>query len=423
MISVSGKHWEEVKIQKRLIDKVKIDNELNETQAKIALSRNYTAEDYFLIKNNIKLNNPFLKTRDFLLGCELLNNNVANNKSILIIGDYDVDGCMSTILLVDFLKKISSTVNYYIPDRFKDGYGASKDLILKLVNIYKPELIILLDCGSNSYEAVKYLKLYKIKVLIIDHHNTIIPYPLAEIFINPKKKCEYQQYDNLCTTFLTFLFIKSYIKKYSLKISIENNSIYVLLATIADVMPIKGINKILAKNVLNNFDINKKIIFKKIFKKLEINNKLSFYDIGYKIAPLINAAGRLENANQIVELFTTHLEDRVVNILQNLYNLNNRRKLIESRILDELDYENLHNKKGILFICKPNLHQGLIGIIASRIKDYFDKPCVILTETNNILKGLHDLHQILILENLFKIVLNIIFCLVVVDITWLPVLP
>jgi single-stranded-DNA-specific exonuclease len=258
MISNSGKHWEEVKIQKRLIDKVKIDFNLNDTQSKIALSRNYLDQDFFLINNEIKLHNPFLKTKDFLLGCELLNNNIENHNNILIIGDYDVDGCMSTSIFFNFLKKNNKKINYYIPDRFKDGYGASKNLIIKLTKKFKPNLIIFLDCGSNSYEATKYLKTKKISVLIIDHHNIKFPYPFSDVFINPKKNSDYDKYNYLCTTFLTYLFIELYIRKYKLKISIENDLIYVLLATVADVMPMIGINKVLAKNVLEIFDVNKK---------------------------------------------------------------------------------------------------------------------------------------------------------------------
>jgi single-stranded-DNA-specific exonuclease len=388
MISISGKHWEEIKIQKRLIDKVKIDFNLNDTQSKIALSRNYTDQDFFLINNDIKLHNPFLKTKDFLLGCELLKNNIENHNNILIIGDYDVDGCMSTSIFFNFLKKNNNKrINYYIPDRFKDGYGASKDLIIKLTKKFKPNLIIFLDCGSNSYEATKYLKTKKISVLIIDHHNTKFPYPISDVFINPKKKSDYDKYNYLCTTFLTYLFIELYIRKYKLKISIENDLIYVLLATVADVMPMIGINKVLAKNVLENFDVNKNFIFKKLLKILGIKNKLNFYDLGFKIAPLINAPGRLENANQIIELLTSNNDKRITFILNNILNLNNKRKLIEKKILDDLDYEKFYDEKNILFIYKPNLHEGLIGIIASRIKDYFNKPCIVLTNNNNIIKG------------------------------------
>src|SRR5210317_1372752 len=183
MKSISGKYWEEVKVQKRLIDKVKIDFDLTDTQAKIALTRNYTDEDFFLINNEIQFNNPFLKTKDFLLGCELLKNNIENDNNILIIGDYDVDGCMSTSIFFNFLKKNNRKVNYFIPHRFRDGYGASKDLIINLTKKFQPNLTIFLDCGSNSYDALKYLKSKKIDTLIIDHHNTILPYPDSGVFI------------------------------------------------------------------------------------------------------------------------------------------------------------------------------------------------------------------------------------------------
>jgi len=388
MISISGKYWEEVRVQKRLIDKVKIDFDLTETQAKIALSKNYTKQDFFLINNEIKLNNPFLNTDDFLLGCKILNKNIENQNNILIIGDYDVDGCMSTSIFFNFLKKNDNrNIYYYIPDRFKDGYGASKDLIINLYKRFKPNLTIFLDCGSNSYDAIKYLKSKKINTLILDHHNTTLPYPASDVFINPKKISSYSGYDYLCTTFLTYLFLDMYIKKYKVKKSFQDSMIYVLLATVADVMPMKGINKILAKNVLLHFDISKNLVFKNLFKILEIKNKLTLNDLGYKIAPLINAAGRLENANEVIELFTTELEEKIYKISGKLSKLNNKRKLIEKRILDELNYLDLYNEKGVLFIYNPNLHEGVIGILASRVKDYFDKPCFVLTNSGNILKG------------------------------------
>jgi single-stranded-DNA-specific exonuclease len=387
MKSISGKNWEEVNVEKRLIDKVKIDFDLTDTQAKLALSRNYTDQDFFLINNEIKFNNPFLKTKDFLLGCQILKKNIENQNNILIIGDYDVDGCMSTSILVNFLNKHNPNVNYFIPNRFKDGYGASKDLIINLTKKFQPHLIIFLDCGSNSYDAIKYLKTKKISSFIIDHHNTSMPYPVSDVFINPKKNSNYDQYSYLCTTFLTYLFLDLYIKKYKLKKSIENNLIYVLLATIADVMPMIGINKILAKNILKNFDVSKNLIFKNLFEILEIKNKLTLYDLGYVIAPLINAAGRLESAHQIIELFTSNNEKLIALILKNIINLNNKRKLIEKKILDDLGYQKFYDEKNIIFIYKPNLHEGVIGIIASRIKEYFNKPCIVLTNSNDVIKG------------------------------------
>jgi len=144
MISVSGKHWEELNTNKRLVEKIKIDHGLSDIQSKIILSRNYTSEEIYLIKNQIDLKNPFYNTKDFLQGCELLNKNLNRQSKILIIGDYDVDGCMSTSLLVNFLKQKNARVNYFIPDRFKDGYGASKELIIRLIKQFDPNLVIFL---------------------------------------------------------------------------------------------------------------------------------------------------------------------------------------------------------------------------------------------------------------------------------------
>jgi single-stranded-DNA-specific exonuclease len=388
MISVSGKYWEEIKFNKRIIDKIKIDHNLNDIQSKIVLTRNYSDEEIFLIKNNIEFRNPFLKTKDFLKGCQLLKENIKNKKNILIIGDYDVDGCMSTSMLVNFINNNHGKVDYYIPDRFKDGYGASKNLTNKLIKIFNPNLIIFLDCGSNSYDAIKHLKAKKIKTLIIDHHNTVLPYPDVDVFINPKKdKIDYNQYDYLCTTLLIYLFLDLYTKINNLNNQIKDEQIYALLATVADVMPMRGMNKILAKNVLNFYDITKNYVLRNFFKILNIKNYLTLYELGYKIAPLINAAGRLENANQIIKLFTSKSENQILSICKNIHNLNQKRKLIENQILDELDYEKFQNQNDVLFFYKPNLHLGVIGIIASRIKDYFNKPCVVLTNSNNVLKG------------------------------------
>ena len=388
MISVSGKNWEEVYTNKRLVEKIKIDHGLNDIQSKIVLSRNYTIEEIYLIKNKINLKNPFYNTKDFVQGCGLLNKNLNKQNKILIIGDYDVDGCMSTSLLVNFLKQKTSSVNYFIPDRFKDGYGASKELIIRLIKKFDPKLVIFLDCGSNSYEAIKYIKTKKIESLIIDHHNTNNPYPEADIFINPKKEVEYNNFNYLCTTFLTYLFVDLYIKlNGEKKILLENELIYVLLATVADVMPIRGINKILSKQILSKFDPNQNFIIKNILKYLNIKKKIELYELGYKIAPLINAAGRLSNANQVVELFTTESKNRILEILENICKLNDKRKLIERKIIDDLELEKWNDVNGILFIYKPYLHEGLIGIIASRIKEYYNKPCLVITNSKNILKG------------------------------------
>jgi single-stranded-DNA-specific exonuclease len=387
MKSVSGKNWEELSSNKQLIEKIKFDHTLNDIQAKLVLSRNYSKEEIFLIKNKISLDNPFLKTKDFLSGIKLLKNCIMNDEKILIIGDYDVDGCVSTSLMVNFLKKNYINLNYYIPDRFKDGYGANVELTSKLVKKYNPELILFLDCGSNSHEALTYLNSKSIKSIIIDHHNTQKPYPPCNVFINPKKNEDYKEFNYFCTAFLTYWFIDLFIKSYKFHDSLKDFQIFVLLAIVADVMPMRGLNKIFAKHVIENFDINKNPIIKYIFKLFKVKKKLEIDDLGYKIAPLFNSAGRLENANQIIELLTTNSEDLIIKIINRINKLNEKRKFLERNILDELNIKLIENQKGVIIIYKTFLHEGIIGIIASRIKDYFNKPCIVLTKSGNIIKG------------------------------------
>jgi single-stranded-DNA-specific exonuclease len=144
---------------------------------------------------------------------------------------------------------------------------------------------------------------------------------------------------------LTYLFIDLYIRINKLNYLIKDQLILVLVATVADVMPIRDINKFLAKKVLNDFDVNKNISFKHLLKILNIKRKLELHDIGFKIAPLINAAGRITNANQVVELFTTSSTEKIKNILENIFYLNEKRKFIEKKILNELDYKNFYNER------------------------------------------------------------------------------
>ena len=386
MNSVSGKYWEEIQVEKRLIDKAKIDLNLNDIQSKLIISRNFTKDEIFLIKNNTKFNNPFIKDKDFLLACELIKESLQRNNKIMVIGDYDVDGCVSTSLMVNFLKANHAKVDYFIPDRFKDGYGMSKKLIMKLISQKKPQLIIFLDVGSNSHDAIDYAKNLKIKTLIIDHHNVNSPYPLANVFLNPKKDLN-NEFNYLCTSYLTYLFIDLFLKTNNSKISLEENLIYVLLATVADVMPLRGLNLYLAKKTLKNFDLNNNFILKYLFKTFKFKRNIEIEDLSFLIAPIFNSAGRLENANQIVDLLTTNSHKQIIKILKKIIILNNKRKLIEKRSLNELNFKQIENQNGVLFIYDPNISEGIIGIIASKIKDQFNKPCIVFTKSKNVLKG------------------------------------
>ena len=172
-----------------------------------------------------------------------------------------------------------------------------------------------------------------------------------------------------------------------LKISIYDQQIYALLATVADIMPLRGLNRFLAINTIRNFDINKNIILKNLFSLFDLKKKIELDDLGYRIAPVFNSAGRLDNANIIVELLTTDSNKRLKKILKKIYDLNLKRKLVEKKCLDDLDFNDIKNGKGIIFIYKKDIPEGIIGIIASKIKEYFGRPCIVFTNSGKIIKG------------------------------------
>ena len=162
MISVSGKKWVQKENNKNLIEKLKQDYNFSEILSKLIVSRKFDGNEINTIDNDLKINNVFLKNDDFKKSIELVSNSINNKENICILGDYDVDGSSATALFVRFFKGISHPFFYYIPDRERDGYGASKKLFQKLI-LKKPKLIIMVDCGSTSNEAVAFLNENNIK--------------------------------------------------------------------------------------------------------------------------------------------------------------------------------------------------------------------------------------------------------------------
>ena len=387
MISVSGKRWEEINVNKRLIEKIKSEENISDLIAKLLISRNYDEIEIYSIKNEIDLTNPFLNNSDFNECFKTLEKIIANNGKIQIIGDYDVDGMVSTSLMIKLFQFLKHPYSFYIPDRIQDGYGASLELIKKLT-INKIDLVILLDCGSNSLEAIEYLNNKKIKTIIIDHHEISKPYPKTKNLINPKKECSYKNYDYFCSATLTYFFIDYFFKKKKIKNDFNINLIYVLLAIVADVMPLRKLNRIIAKKILGNFDITKNFIFNEIYKINNKKNILNINDLGFLIGPLFNSAGRIDKANKVVNLLTTFDNDEKIKIILDLHKINNKRKVIEENILKEIDFYKINKMdNNVIVVLINNINEGLIGIIASKIKEYFNKPCIVFTKSGLNYKG------------------------------------
>ena len=387
MKSVSGKKWIEQAVNKNSIEKLKQDFGFNEILSRLIVIRKFDITEINNINNNLDVINVFKDNYDFNNASEIIIDTINKNEKIGILGDYDVDGSAATSLLVRFLKYINHPHFFYIPDRKKDGYGATKVLFQKLI-LKKPKLIIMLDCGSSSNIAIDFLNKNNIKSIIIDHHEINKPFPKANAIINPKMNNGYVKFDYFCATALTYFFLDILIKKTASSFKLSNFLIYVLLANICDVMPLRKINKIIASNVLRDFRLKDNFAINFIFNQLGINKKLTIDDLGYLIGPIINSGGRLGYSNYGTELLSSDNPIIIKKNSINLIKLNERRKRIEKNILDEINFKKIKKEnKNIIVYYNSKINEGLIGIIAARLTEYFNKPSFVLTDSNKIIKG------------------------------------
>ena len=387
MISVSGRKWKELKVNTKLVEKIEQKYNFSKITSKLIVSRNFDDDEIHLIENDLNLSNIFQNNLDFINSVKLVENTIKNREKICILGDYDVDGSAATSLLNLFFQSLKYPHFYYIPDRFKDGYGASKKLFEKLI-LYKPKLMIMVDCGSTSIEAIEFLNKNNIKSLVIDHHEIDKPYPKANVIINPKKNNGYLKYDYLCATSLTYFFLEILKKKIKSKINLNKYLIYVLLATVCDVMPLRKLNRLISVIALKEFKITDNKAICELYKLQNRNNKININDLAYLIGPILNSGGRLGKSTFATQLLSSKNPKIINQRSLDLISLNNRRKEIEALILKDIDFHRLEKENQELIIYyDSNINEGLIGIIAARLKDYFNKPSIVITNSNNILKG------------------------------------
>jgi single-stranded-DNA-specific exonuclease len=211
----------------------------------------------------------------------------------------------------------------------------------------------------------------------------------------------------LCATALTYFFIDILIKETKSNFKLSNFLIYVLLATICDVMPLRKINKIIAHNALKDFNLKDNLPFNYIFNQYNLKRNINIDDLGFLIGPIINAGGRLNYSRYGVELLTTNNKEIIKDRSNKLINLNNKRKKLEEDILREIDFDKIkREKKNIIIYHKNNLNEGLIGIIASRLKDYFNKPSIVITKSKNILKASARSTSFYNIGNLIKLLID-----------------
>jgi single-stranded-DNA-specific exonuclease len=361
-----------------------------------------------------------------LLGVEqaanLLYSSIIKNKSILIIGDYDADGATSTSLCMRFFKDLSYlNISYLIPNRVKDGYGLTPEIV-ETAKSYDPDLIITVDNGITSIEGVNAAKQLNWKVLITDHHLPGSELPNADVIVNPNQQnCEFPS-KNLAGVGVIFYVLcclraklvqQDYFKKNAINsLNMSNYLDLVALGTVADVVPLDHNNRTLVQLGLDN--IRKGKCSYGILALCEIANRkpsnLISSDFGFVIAPRLNAAGRLDDMSIGIKCLIADNVDEAMSYASTLNSLNERRKTIEREMQqDAFDIlSDMHIDLDVIpfGICLYNSkwHEGVIGILASRLKDKYNRPTVIFTATPqcNVLKGsARSIHGINI-KNVFE---------------------
>lgn len=338
-----------------------------------------------------------------------------NNETIWIYGDYDVDGITSTSLCYLALKELEINVKYYIPLR-DEGYGLNKDAL----NYIKEEggnLIITVDCGISSISEVEHCNALGMNMIITDHHEINNELPTAHAIINPKREDNKNSYKYFAGVGTAFMLLLALYKKLDKKNEIYKYLDIVAIGTIADIVPLKGENRLLVKRGLELLKSSKwqglNMLMKRLFEN-PIDKKFDTYDVGFIIAPIFNAAGRLEDAKMAVELFVSNCHITCDKLIYELINKNSERKEIQEEILkkaiDKIENEKL-DENSVIVVAEKKFHHGVIGIVASKILDRYYKPTIIMeikplegiatascrsTEAFNMIEALNSMRDIFI---------------------------
>lgn len=383
---------------------LKLSNSINENPLVLRLLANRGIDDINLAKRFLygdinDLYDGYLM-KDMNIGVNIIKEAIDNKKKIIIYGDYDADGINSTTILYKALKVLKANYNYYIPNREEEGYGMHSERVKKLKE-EGYEVILTCDNGISAFEQIDIAKALGMKVVLTDHHDIPIRedengvlrpiFPSADAVINPKRSdCNYP-FKNLCGAGIALKFSKCLFDIYNIdeKYFIELFQ-FAAIATVCDVVDLVDENRIIVKKGLEVINSGLNIGINELKIPTNIKNNVEEYHLGFVIGPCINATGRLESADLSVELLITEDKDRARELALKLYELNQKRQelTIESteRILKKLEIE---KKKGdkVIIVYDEEIHESIAGIVAGRVKEKYNLPCIILSKGKEMPKG------------------------------------
>ena len=335
--------------------------------------------------------NPFLM-KDMDAAVDRLNDAMGHKERILVYGDYDVDGCTAVALVYKFLRQFYSNIDYYIPDRYDEGYGVSK----KGIDFAKEtgvKLIIILDCGIKAIEEITYAKEQGIDFIICDHHVPDEEMPPAVAILNPKRPDDTYPFKNLCGCGVGFKFMQAFAKNNNIPFSrLVPLLDFCAVSIAADLVPVVDENRILAFHGLKQLNQNPSLGLKAIVDICGLNGReLSMSDIIFKIGPRINASGRMENGKKSVDLLVEREYSLALDQAKHIDEYNEQRKDVDRQMTEEANQivARLESQKHQSSIVLYDEHwkKGVIGIVASRLTEIYFRPTVVLTRDENLATG------------------------------------
>jgi len=381
---------QQCEIQNKLADELSISPVLSQLLVQREIFTYDDARNFFR-PDLANLHDPFLMA-DMDKAVERLTKAMRHNEKIMVYGDYDVDGTTSVSLVYKFLQKFHNNIDFYIPDRYNEGYGISiQGIDYAAQNGFK--LIIALDCGIKAVEKVKYASSLGVDFVICDHHTPDAVLPPAVAVLDPKRDdCNYP-YKHLSGCGVGFKLMQAFAIVNNIDFAQLTPLLDLLALSIAsDIVPITGENRILAFFGLKQINSNPSVGLKGILEVCGlIDKEITISDIVFKIGPRINASGRMKLASEAVELLVSSNPVFAKEKSDTINEYNNDRKDLDKNITDEaialIASDERYATRRSIVVHKPDWHKGVIGIVASRLSEEYYKPSIVLTNSNGLASG------------------------------------
>ena len=397
--SVSGKKWLFKKFNSSDVTKFTENFSLTEIVAKLLSIRKKNIDDIALfldpkIKN--LLPNP-LHLKDMKSAIERTYKSIIKSELIGIFGDYDVDGASSTALLARYFLSINQKIQTYIPNRQTEGYGPNNLGFNNLIS-NGAKIIFTVDCGTLSFGPINFAQKLNVDVIVLDHHQSDVKLPEACAIVNPNRYDDTSELNYLCAAGVCFVFLVALNKKLRDENWFKNNNInepnilnsldLVSLGTVCDVVPLIGLNRAIVKQGLKIIKKRSNLGLKTLYDLCNIESQPTTFDLGFRLGPRINAGGRVGKASHGAELLISNDPEKTYQIALDLDKSNKERQAIELMLSEQINLEvkNYHNHP-VLVMSGNNWHEGIIGIVASRIKEKYNKPTILISLKQNIGKG------------------------------------